>query len=107
MGGTGGHQEGVGPAGVVIVVHGRRHVQRNQLQGRDKARQAAVALLRGGVRLGQQVAHVIVGDAAVRVWVQRGPMETRHHITGHHHKHRVSQQTRTASSMAKICGAVM
>lgn len=65
--GTGGHEEGVGPAGVVVVVHGRRHVQSHELQGRDEARQAAVALLHHGVRVRHEEAQTAGAHAAVCV----------------------------------------
>lgn len=68
--GAGCHQEGIGPARVVIVVHGRGHVQGHELQRRDEARQAAVAVLRHGVCLGDQEAHVTVCYPAVGVWPQ-------------------------------------
>lgn len=64
---AGGHEEGVGPAGVVVVVHGRRHIERHELQGWDETRQAAVALLHHRVRIGHEEAQATGADATVCV----------------------------------------
>lgn len=71
LGSTRCHQEGIGPAWVIVVVHGCSHIESHQLQGRDVASQAAVAVVCGGVCLGEHIAHVAVGDPAVRIWAER------------------------------------
>lgn len=63
-----GHQEGVGAARVVVVVHGRGDVERHELQRRDVPRQAAVAVVGDGAAFGGGVGYPARRDAAVGVW---------------------------------------
>lgn len=64
---AGGHQEGVGPAGMVVIMHGGCYVERHQLQSRDEAGQTAVTLLLYRIRPGHQVPRAAVGESTVRV----------------------------------------
>lgn len=61
------YQEGIGPSWVIIVMHGCSHIKSHQLQGRDVASQASVAVICRCVCLRKHITHMAVSDSTVRI----------------------------------------